>query len=388
MEISKIKNQKSKIRHQPAADTVPGLTLFLILLSACGSAARIGDVVDVHGIRGNPLMGTGLVVGLNATGDSALPSSQLLTSLLRRESDVTFSPTMLKSSSVALVMVTTELGPWDREGSLIDITISTIGDSKSLQGGMLLATELKGLDGEIYAVARVGAISTTSWTVEGKTGSKVAKNHPTVGRVPNGAYVEKSELSHYIEIIGDWRYLTLKLRYPNFTTAERIRQAIDNLYPGSVSAQDPGTVRVRIPEQVVSGREIGFIDTLMQAKVEVDVPAMVVINERTGTIVVGGNVSISETAVAQGSLVVKIKEQKVVSQPTTPFTEGATTEVIDDSSVTVEEKEGYLIRVPQAVTVAELANALNAIGASPRDLIAIFDALKQAGALQAKLEMM
>jgi len=164
--------------------------------------------------------------------------------------------------------------------------------------------------------------------------------------------------------------------------------AIDKLYPDSAYAQDPGTIRVRIPDNVGAADVLGFVDSLLQLDVEVDIPGIVVINERTGTIVVGGTVSISETAVAQGDLVVKIKEQQYVSQPTTPFTEGASTAVVDDTSLAVEEREGYLINVPTAVTVEDLARALNAIGASPRDLISIFDALNRAGALQAKLEMM
>jgi flagellar P-ring protein precursor FlgI len=364
--------------------------LILLLTSVCGvaTAARVGDVCDILGVRGNSLMGQGLVVGLNGTGDSSIPSAQLLTSLLRRESDTTFSPALLKSGSIALVTITAELGPWDREGSQIDINISTLGDCKSLQGGMLLAAELKGLDGAVYAVARVAAISTDAWTIEGKTGSKVSKNHPTVGRIPGGAIVERSELSKLIQTIGEKRCVTLTLRQANLTTAERIRKAIHDLYPNSVVAEDPGAIKIFLPDSVGVGEEIAFLDKIVRIDVEVDVPAIVVINERTGTIVIGGNVTIMETAVAQGGLVVKVKEQKFVSQPNTPFTEGATTATVDDTALSVGEKEGILIPIPQTVTVDQLARTLNAIGASPRDLIAIFDALKRAGALQAKLEMM
>ncbi len=361
-----------------------------MLLGSAGwvRAARIADIAQVYGIRGNPLYGTGLIVGLDGTGDASLPSAQMLTSLLQREGHISFDPLTLRSGNIALVMVTAELGPFNREGSLIDIHISALGNAKSLQGGTLLATELKGLDGEVYAVARVTAVSTSSWTVEGKTGTKVAKNHPTVGRVPNGAYVERAETAQFIQLIGEQRYVTLTLRHNNFTTAQRVRMAIDKLYPDSAFAQDPGTIRVRIPDNVGAADVLGFVDSLLQLDVEVDIPGIVVINERTGTIVVGGTVSISETAVAQGDLVVKIKEQQYVSQPTTPFTEGASTAVVDNTSLAVEEREGYLINVPTAVTVEDLARALNAIGASPRDLISIFDALNRAGALQAKLEMM
>ena len=364
------------------------LLSLILIVQTRGIAAKVGDIVDVQGIRSNPLAGYGLVVGLNGTGDNSLPSAQMLTSLLRREADITFMSPMLQSANIAVVAVTAELGPWDREGSLIDINISTLQDAASLQGGMLLATELKGLDGEVYAVARVAAISTTSWTVEGNTGSKVAKNHPTVGRIPDGAHVERSELSQFFDVIGEHRYLTLTLRNDDFTTAERIRQAVDTKYAFASYAQDPGSVRVQIPEGVSVGNVMNFVDSIMQLEVEPHVPAVVVINERTGTIVVGGNVTITETAVAQGALVVKIKEEQLVSQPIAPFSRGATTAVVPDSTVAVSEGEGHLITVPTTVTVEELANALNAIGASPRDLIAIFDALNKAGALQAKLEMM
>lgn len=360
----------------------------LLLAGGAAPGARIKDIVDIHGVRGNPLMGTGLVVGLRGTGDTTLPSRQMLASMLGREG-MTFDPAALTGGNVALVMVTTELGPWDREGSRIDINVSAIGDAKSLEGGVLLATELKGLDGEVYAVARVASLSTSSWNVESdKTGSSVRKNHPTVGRVPNGAYVERQELSQFYEVIGGQRYITLVLRNSDFTTAERIRNAIDELYPHSTFAEDPGTIRVRVPMEVQDLNLARFIDTITAQNVEVDMPAVVVINERTGTIIVGGNVEISEAAIAQGSLVVKIKEQQLVSQPTTPFTDGATTEVVNDTTIEVEEEEGHLIPMPHVVTVEQLANALNAIGATPRDLIAIFNMLKASGALQARLEIM
>lgn len=363
--------------------------LVLIFCTLCSvEGARIKDIADVQGMRGNSLSGVGLVVGLNGTGDGGRISAQALSSFIQRESGMTLLPSDLSSGSIALVMVTAELGPYDRVGSQIDINVATLGEAKSLQGGMLLSTELRGLDGEVYAVARVVSISTASWTVEAKTGSSVAKNHPTVGQIPRGAYVEQEELSSVVENIGGQRYVTLNLRNHDFTTAERVRQAIEALHPGSSYAQDPGTIRIRIPSTVSMIEETNFIARIQQQDVEVDVEAIVVINERTGTIVIGGNVTILDTAVAQGSLIVKIKEQQYVSQPSGPFTESATTEVVDSSDISVEEEEGYLINVPKSVTVEDLANALNAIGATPRDLIAIFQALERAGALQGKIEMM
>lgn len=364
------------------------VAVLLLCLFCSADGSRIKDIAEVQGMRGNPLRGPGLVVGLNGTGDSGKISGTALASILQRESGISLLPGELASGSIALVMVTAELGPYSRVGSPIGINVATLGDCKSLQGGMLLPAELIGLDGEVYAVASVASISTASWTVEGKTGSKVAKNHPTVGHVPGGAYVEKEELASIVENIGGQRFITLNLHKPDFTTAERVRQAIDALYPDSAYAQDPGTIRIRIPSKVSLLDEISFISKVRQQEVEVDVQAIVVINERTGTIVVGGNVSVLETVVAQGSLVVRIKEQEYVSQPMSPFTESATTEIVESSTVSVEEEEGHLIRVARTVTVQDLADALNAIGATPRDLIAIFQALERAGALLGKIEMM
>ncbi len=364
------------------------LSLFLLAVVSVCDAARIKDIVEIKGVRGNTLEGVGLVIGLNGTGDNTSPSAQMLSSLLQRTGGTTFDPSLLKSSNIAHVYVTAELGPWDRVGSRIDINVSALGSASSLQGGQLISTELRGLNGEIYAVARAAAISTASWTVEGNTGSKATKNHPTVGRIPNGAYVEKEETADFIEVIGGQRYITLLLRNSDFSTAEHIRTAIENIYPDTVYVEDAGTIRIRIPDEITQINLSRFLGTIRSPDVEVDVPAIVVINERTGTIVVGGNVAITETAVAQGSLVVKIKEQQLVSQPFQAFSDNAQTERIDSSSVSVEEEEGYLITVPEVVTVTELAKYLNAIGATPRDLIAIFNMLKVAGALQARIEIM
>jgi flagellar P-ring protein precursor FlgI len=362
------------------------LLVFIAMASVC-DAARIKDIVDIQGVRGNSLEGVGLVIGLNGTGDNSLPSAQMLSSLLQRNGGVTFTRDELKSSNIAQVLVTAELGPWDREGSRIDVNVSAIGKASSLQGGQLISTELRGLDGEVYALARQSAISTASWTVEGNSGSKASKNHPTVGRIPNGAVVERAETSEFYEVIGGQRIITLLLRNTDFTTAERIRQSIDVLYPGVTYVEDAGTVRVGVPNEISSRNLVQFLDKVMSPEVKVDVPAVVVINERTGTIVVGGNVTITETAVAQGSLVVKIKEQQMVSQPMAPFTDSATTQVVDSTQISVSE-EGHLIAVPQVLTVTELVKHLNAIGATPRDLIAIFNMLKVAGALQARIEIM
>jgi len=358
-----------------------------ILLSMVGVARseRIKDIVDIQGIRGNPMRGTGLIIGLAGTGDTTLLSRQMLTNILR-SSGLVLNPTDLTGGNIAVVMVTSELGPFDREGSRIDVDVSAIGDAKSLQGGMLLPTPLKGLDGQIYAVAQ-GGISIGGWSASGDKGS-ITKNHQTVGRVPGGAIVEKEEIATFIEYIAGRRVITLHLRNIDFSTAERISKAINEVSEGSSAVIDAGTITVKVPSEIRQDGIAGFIDDITKPDVKVDVPAVVVINERTGTIVVGDKVGISAVAISQGSLVVKVKETENVSQPIAPFSDSGTTERVPETIIGVEETEGYLIPVSRSVTVSELANTLNAIGATPRDMIAIFNALKRAGALQARLVIM
>lgn len=357
----------------------------LLLLAGVGRGERIKDIVEIQGVRSNPLSGIGLVVGLAGTGDKTLLSRQMLTNVLR-DSGLVLSPSDLTGGNVAVVMVTAELGPFDREGMRLDVDVSSLGDADTLQGAMLLPTPLRGLDGQVYAVAQ-GGVSLGGWSASGSQAT-LSKNHQTVGRIPDGAIVERSELATFIEQAGGLRYLTLTLRNSDFTTAQRISDVINKTYPGISLVLDAGAVRVGVPPEIPAARIVPFIDEITLKEVVVDTPATIVINERTGTIVVGENVGISSVAIAQGSLVVKVKESAQVSQPTTPFTDGATTEVIPDTSLDVQEQNAYLIPLERTVTVSELAKALNAIGASPRDLIAIFNALKKAGALQAKLILM
>lgn len=360
---------------------------FLLMLVVCGSVRgeRIKDIVDIQGVRGNPLTGVGLVIGLAGTGDSGLLSRQMLTNVLR-ESGLVLSPTDLSGGNIAVVMVTAELGPFHREGMRIDVDVSALGDAKSLQGAMLLPTPLKGLDGQVYAVAQ-GGISLGGWSAGGKQAS-LSKNHQTVGRIADGAIVEKAELASFIEQAAGQRFITLSLRNSDFSTAQRISNIINQSYADSAFVLDASGVRVLVPSEITQRNVIAFLDEILQMEVTVDTPAVVVINERTGTIVVGENVGISSVAIAQGSLVVKVKETAQVSQPMAPFSDAGTTEVIPETMLGVEEQSAYLIPVERAVTVSELAKTLNAIGASPRDLIAIFNALKEAGALQAKLVIM
>ncbi len=376
------------VKVQGHKNTTTLMTCALIacaLLAKVGQCERIKDIVDIQGLRSNPLTGIGLVIGLADTGDSTLPSRQMLTNILR-DAGIILSPTDLTGGNIAMVMVTAELGPFAREGSRIDVDVSAIGDAKSLQGGMLLPTPLAGLDGQVYAVAQ-GGISIGGWTVTGQKAS-ITKNHQTVGRIPEGAIVEKEEIATFVENIGGQRFITFHLRNSDFSTAERISKVVNQTYPDIAVVVDAGTINVKVPSKINQAGIAGFIDDITKPEVTVDIPAIVVINERTGTIVVGEKVAISAVAISQGSLVVKITETARVSQPTAPFSDAGTTEVIPETMIGVEEKDAYLIPISRSVTVSELAKALNAIGATPRDLIAIFNALKKAGALQSRLVIM
>jgi flagellar P-ring protein precursor FlgI len=375
----------SMLRTQVGGLRVAAALMVVVAASGLARGERIKDIVDIQGVRGNPLTGIGLVTGLAGTGDTTLLSRQMLTNILR-DSGLVLTPSDLTGGNIAVVMVSAELGPFDREGMRIDIDVSAIGDAKSLQGGMLMPTPLKGLDGEVYAVAQ-GGVSLGGWSAGGSQAS-LSKNHQTVGRIPDGAIVEQSELASFVEQAGGQRFVTLTLRNNDFTTAQRISQAINELYPDSSLVLDAGTVRVAVPPDVTQKGITAFIDQITQKDVIVDMPAMVVINERTGTIVVGENVGISAVAISQGSLVVRVQETAQVSQPSASFSNAGSTAVIPETELGVEEQNAYLIPVERSVTVSELAKTLNAIGASPRDLIAIFNALKRAGALQARLVIM
>jgi len=378
---------KSK-RAQEHKGTLTPMTCALIactLMANVGRCERIKDIVDIQGLRSNPLTGVGLVIGLAGNGDSGVLSRQMLTNMLR-ESGLVLTPADLTGGNIAVVWVTAELGPFAREGSQIDADVSAIGDAKSLQGGKLLPTPLKGLDGQVYAIAD-GGVSIGGWTATGDKAS-ITKNHQTVGRIPNGAVVEKEEIATFVEYVGGHRLITLNLRNSDFSTAEQISTAINQDYENSAVVADAGTVKVKVPDEISQEDIAGFIVDITKHDVKVDVPAVVVINERTGTIVVGENVGISAVAISQGSLVVKIKEMPIVSQPTAPFSDSGETKVVQDTLIGIEENEGHLIPMSRSVTVSELAKSLNGIGATPTDLIAIFNALKKAGALQAKLVIM
>jgi len=358
-----------------------GWAIAVVLAGAqAATAERVKDIVDVQGVRGNQLVGLGLVVGLDGSGDNAALSRQMLNNHLRR-SGVVLQPNDLSSKNIAAVEVTAELPPFARLGSRIDVVVSAISGASSLQGGVLLLTELMGADGEVYAVAQ-GPLTLGGFAASGEKAS-VSKNHTTVGYISAGATVEREEVARFDEN-GE---VVLLLRNPDFSTAQRIAQAVNGLHPSSSFAPDAGTVRVRIPSQVGRAELTAFVDRVGSLSVQVDSPAVVVINERTGTVIIGQNVGISTVAIAHGSLSIVTQEKDFVSQPQ-PFSNAGATEKTARTDITTVESGGQVHVIPRQVSVSELARALNAMGLTPRDIISIFEALRQAGALQAELRIM
>jgi flagellar P-ring protein FlgI len=373
-----------KDRHN--AKSCPWMGVGIVLaLAGTGYGERIKDIVDIQGVRGNTISGTGLVTGLAGTGDSSVLAKQMLTNILR-ESGLVLTPSQLNGSNNAVVMVTAELGPFAREGSKLDVNVSAIGDAKSLQGGILQLTPLRGADGQVYALAS-GGLALGGWSVSGNQAS-ASSNHATVGRIPGGATVEQEELAELFQVAGGLRFVSLNLRNNDFSTAARIGTLVNGLYSDTATVLDAGTIRIRVPDAIPDTQVVQFVDAITAMEVKVDTPATIVINERTGTIVVGENVSISCVAVAHGNLVVKVTETASVSQPLAPFSDSGTTQVIPESRLEVNEPPARVMVLPRQVTVSEIAKYINATGATPRDLIAIFNALKEAGALQAKLTIM
>ena len=354
-----------------------------ILLIPAANAARIKDIADIKGVRENQLVGYGLVVGLKGTGDSddALFTIQSLASLLEKMG-VTVQPDDIADvENVAAVMVTTDLPAFASQGSRIDVLVSSIGDAENLQGGTLLFTPLKGADGSVYAVAQ-GPVSTGGFAVSGNSGDEVQKNFPTVGRVVGGALVEKEIHSNFNQKDS----LTLALHEPDFTTASRVAQAINRaFYSQLAQTENAGSIQVSVPENYL-GNTVQFVTLIESLGVTPDMVSKVVVNERTGTVIMGENVRIATIAIAHGNLSIQIDESQNVSQPL-PFSRGGRTVVTPESDIVVQEGKNPIFLVESGVSIGELVKALNALGVSPRDLIAIFQALKAAGALQAELEV-
>ena len=348
-------------------------------VATAGVATRIKDVAKVQGVRDNQLSGYGLVVGLNGTGDSnkILQTMQSTASMLQTFG-VTVSAAQMQAKNIAAVWVTAKLPAFSKSGDTIDITVSSMGDAKSLQGGVLLQTPLKAANGQIYAVGQ-GPVVTGGFSA-GSGGSSQSKNHPTVGLLSNGAIVER-DVDTKLTANGA---ITLSLSQPDFTTASRISEAIDNTFGGISIARDPGTVVVNVPSQY-DGNLVAFVAALEEITINPDNIAKIVVNERTGTIVMGQNVSIDEVAVAQGGLSIRITKNTDVSQPP-PFSGGSTV-TTNNTSVNVQEDKANIMVLPATANVGDVVNALNAIGATPRDIISILQAMKAAGALHADLQI-
>uniref|UniRef100_A0A7C4RSL9 Flagellar P-ring protein n=1 Tax=Desulfatirhabdium butyrativorans TaxID=340467 RepID=A0A7C4RSL9_9BACT len=344
-------------------------------------AARIKDIADVQGVRHNQLVGYGLVVGLNGTGDGnkTIFTVQSLVSMLEKMG-ITVNPNDIKVKNVAAVMVTADMPPFAKAGMQIDVSVSSIGDAKNLQGGTLLFTPLKAANGQIFAVAQ-GAVSTGGFAAQG-AGASVQKNFPTVGRIPSGATIEREMQT----VFNERDQLRISLRNPDFTTASRMSDAINQALLEPVAKMtDAATVDVRVPGKYLDNVS-GFVTMIENIGVAPDTVSKVVVNERTGTVVIGENVRISTVAIAHGNLSISIKEDAKVSQPM-PFSQGQTV-VTPDTTLNVKEEKAPIFLMESNVTIGDIVRALNALGVTPRDLISIFQALQASGALQAKLEIM
>ena len=363
------------------------LALALTLAALGGAPAmaksRIKDIVDFEGVRSNSLVGYGVVVGLNGTGDTLRNSpmtKQSLEAMLERLG-VNTRAGNLNTKNVAAVMVTARLPAFAASGSQIDVTVSAMGDAKSLLGGTLLATPLVGADGEAYALAQ-GTVQTGSVSAQGASGSSVTKGVPTAGRIASGASVER-EIGFQLANMGQLR---MTLRNPDFTTARRIADVINRVYPGAAAAENPTIVTLRAP----AGRDmVSFITGVEQLEIEPDAPAKVVIDEVAGVIVMGEAVRISTVAVQQGNLTISVQETPAVSQPPPFAPKGAQTVVVPQSQITVSEEQGKkFIQLKQGASLATLVAGLNALGVTPRDMISILQTIKAAGALQADIEVL
>ncbi|MFN7914047.1 MAG: flagellar basal body P-ring protein FlgI [Vicinamibacterales bacterium] len=361
------------------AATLAGLLIGAPLAGAADTSTRLKDIASIQGVESIPLIGYGLVVGLNKTGDKrqTIFTAQTIANMLERFG-LSVPGQQIKIENVAAVLVTAELPAYSRPGARIDITASSIGDARSLQGGTLLATPLRGGNGTVYALAQ-GPLSIGGFG-GGGGGNSVQVNHLTVGRVPSGAQVQVG--AGGAMPTGD--VITLALREPDFVSAARIVEAVNSeLGPDQATVVDPGSITIRIPQQYKNAVP-SLMARLEVLPVQTDVNARVVINERTGTVVVGGQVRIGPAAVAHGNLSVRISTKYEVSQPN-PLSRTGDTTVVPNTSLDVQEKDAKLVSLEEGTTLEAVVRALNALGATPRDIIAIMQALKVAGALRAEL---
>lgn len=356
--------------------TVLGLVIMCSLMDLYGS--RIKDLTNIEGTRDNQLVGYGLVVGLAGTGDGTLDYTKQALSNALKEFGINAKD--VKSKNVAAVMLTADIGPFVKEGTRIDVTVSTIGDASTIQGGVLLQSPLQGADGVVYAVAQ-GPISVGGFLggAGGAGGATVQQNHPTVGKISGGAIVEREINSDFINNNS----INLLLHNPDFTSAVRLADVLNEKYPGKAQALNAGLVNLCVPNEY-QGQEVNFIAAIGGLEVVPDVTARVVINERTGTIVATSNVRISTVALSHGSLTITISQNLTTSQPN-PLNESGVTTVTPDTQTNVTEVAGGFSVVNDFPTIERLTTALNAIGVSTREMMSILQSIKSAGALQAEL---
>ena len=357
----------------------PLAALAFLLSPLLLSAARIKDVTLVEGGRDNQLVGYGLVVGLSGDGDSSsVATLRSIANLLQRYG-LSLSATDLKSKNAAAVMVTADIGAFLKTGSRIDVTVASLGDAKTLQGGVLLQTPLLGADGRTYAVAQGPlAIGGFIGGQGGPGGATVQKNHPTVGGISNGAIIEREVPTTFVHD----NTVRLLLHDPDFNSAMRMAEAINREWAGAAVPDDAATVSVHLPAEY-NGHDVAFLARLGEIESVPDTPARIVINERTGTIVATSTVRLSQVAIAHGSLTITITSNQGVSQPN-GFS-GGQTQVVNSTQTNVNEVKGGFVVMAQPPTIERLAAALNALGVSTREMMAIFETLKRSGALQAEL---
>lgn len=349
-------------------------------LAGAGTGVRVRDLATVAGNRDNQLVGYGLVVGLAGDGDKdPVYTKQTLANILQHYG-INLPPTALSAKNVAVVMVTADIPAFIKNGARLDLQVASMGDAKSLQGGVLLQTPLYGADRKVYAVAQGPvAVGGFSAGVSGAGGANVTKNHPTVGTIVNGALVEREIPA---SIVNN-RCVEFLLREPGFTTAARMATAINELFPDSAQALDSTSVKVRVPDGL-DGREVDFVARLEAIELNPETPARIIINERTGTIVATSRIRIANCAVSQGSLTISIASTLTASQPNA-FSNTGRTAILPSTTTEVTEGRGSLVPLPELPTVEKVAAALNSLGVTPRDMMAIFQAMKQAGALQAEI---
>ncbi len=357
------------------------IALLLLLAPASARADRIRDLCEVQGVRDNQLVGYGVVTGLNGTGDDAMApfALQSLLALMRRLG-VQIDSSQIRLKNVAAVLVTASLPPFSRAGGKIDVTVSSMGNARSLQGGVLVQTLMHGADMHVYAVAQ-GSMVLGGFEASGASGSSVKQNVTTTGRVPNGATIERAVVPVFVK--DD--VVTLELKSPDFTTAQRISDALQKeLGAGNATASDAGAVRVKVPA-ALKENATQLIAKINDIDVSPAAPSRVVINERTGTIVAGGDIHLAPVAISQGGITVVVKEAAEVSQPAAPFSNAGRTTVVPRSEVQATESAPPLTFLKGAASLADVAQALSSLGVGPRDLASILQGLKSAGALNAEI---